>query len=186
MAALFAGSGFAQTANVPGNPEKLSNFQTTEDVPNLAGETNICIDTRLKAFRSGKRVHEVMSVIAADCYASVKLTITPPRGARRFSFLQTARAARKQPLGLRGIAQLVEHRSPNRGSWVRVPLPLPGHFRSGAALVQSADDLSANCEPHPCQRHRRLHLDFAGCGEGAGAASRTCPCGCSYGHTTHV
>jgi cytochrome c553 len=29
-----------------------------EDAPNLAGETNIYIDTQLKAFRSGKRVHE--------------------------------------------------------------------------------------------------------------------------------
>lgn len=37
-----------------------------EDAPNLAGETNIYIDTQLKAFRSGKRVHEVMTPIAAD------------------------------------------------------------------------------------------------------------------------
>lgn len=58
----------------------------TEDVPNLAGETNIYIDTQLKAFRSGKREHEIMSVIAADLsdteireyadwYAAVKLYI---------------------------------------------------------------------------------------------------------------
>lgn len=57
-----------------------------EDVPNLAGETNIYIDTQLKAFRSGKREHEIMSVIAADLtdeqireyadwYAAVKLFI---------------------------------------------------------------------------------------------------------------
>ena len=57
-----------------------------EDVPNLAGETNIYIDTQLKAFRSGKRTHEVMSAIAADLtdeeiraaadwYASVKIEI---------------------------------------------------------------------------------------------------------------
>lgn len=38
----------------------------TEDVPNLAAESNIYIETQLKAFRSGKRVHEVMSPIAAD------------------------------------------------------------------------------------------------------------------------
>ncbi|MGB3178538.1 MAG: c-type cytochrome [Albidovulum sp.] len=38
----------------------------SEDVPNLAGETSIYIDTQLKAFRGGKRVHEVMSAIAAD------------------------------------------------------------------------------------------------------------------------
>lgn len=57
-----------------------------EDVPNLAGETNIYIDTQLKAFRSGKRQHEIMSVIAADLtdaqireyadwYAAVKLFV---------------------------------------------------------------------------------------------------------------
>ncbi|OYX40557.1 MAG: cytochrome C [Rhodobacterales bacterium 32-67-9] len=61
----------------------------TGDVPNLAGESNIYIDTQLKAFRSGKRVHEVMTTIAADLsddeiraaadwYAAVRLTITPP------------------------------------------------------------------------------------------------------------
>jgi cytochrome c553 len=37
-----------------------------ENAPNLAGETNIYIDTQLKAFRNGKRVHEVMTPIAAD------------------------------------------------------------------------------------------------------------------------
>jgi cytochrome c553 len=57
-----------------------------EDAPNLAGETNIYIDTQLKAFRSGKRVHEVMTPIAADLtdeqiravadwYAAVQLSI---------------------------------------------------------------------------------------------------------------
>lgn len=57
-----------------------------EDAPNLAGETNIYIDTQLKAFRNGKRVNEVMTPIAAeltdeeiravaDWYAAVKITI---------------------------------------------------------------------------------------------------------------
>ncbi|SLN12177.1 Cytochrome c4 precursor [Roseovarius litorisediminis] len=57
-----------------------------EDVPNLAGESNIYIETQLKAFRSGKRKHEIMSDIAADLsdsdiravakwYGNVKLTI---------------------------------------------------------------------------------------------------------------
>ena len=36
-----------------------------EDAPNLAGENVIYIDTQLKAFRSGKRQHEVMTEIAA-------------------------------------------------------------------------------------------------------------------------
>lgn len=36
------------------------------DAPNLAGEVNIYIDTQLKAYRTGKRNHEIMSEIAAD------------------------------------------------------------------------------------------------------------------------
>jgi cytochrome c553 len=57
------------------------------EAPNLAGETNIYIDTQLKAFRSGKRQHDIMSGIAAemtdaeiravaDWYAAIKVTIT--------------------------------------------------------------------------------------------------------------
>lgn len=59
------------------------------DTPNLAGETNIYIETQLKAFRTGKRTHEIMSEIAAgltdedmralaNWYAGVALEITPP------------------------------------------------------------------------------------------------------------
>jgi cytochrome c553 len=59
-----------------------------KDAPNLAGETNIYIDTQLKAFKRGKRTHEIMSAIAAemsddeirdaaDWYAAVKLTVMP-------------------------------------------------------------------------------------------------------------
>ncbi len=59
------------------------------DAPNLAGETNIYIDTQLKAFKRGKRQHEIMSEVAADLtdteiraiadwYAAATLTITPP------------------------------------------------------------------------------------------------------------
>lgn len=36
-----------------------------ENAPNLAGEDTIYLETQLKAFRSGKRQHEVMSAIAA-------------------------------------------------------------------------------------------------------------------------
>lgn len=57
------------------------------DAPNLAGETNIYIDTQLKAFRIGKRNHELMSSIAqglndaeiraaADWYSKVQIDIT--------------------------------------------------------------------------------------------------------------
>lgn len=58
-----------------------------DDAPNLAGEANIYIDTQLKAFRNGKRVHDIMSPIAqtlsdeeiraiADWYADIGLKIT--------------------------------------------------------------------------------------------------------------
>lgn len=59
------------------------------DAPNLAGETNIYIDTQLKAFKRGKRQHDIMSDVAAelsdaeireiaDWYAAVGLEILPP------------------------------------------------------------------------------------------------------------
>lgn len=57
--------------------------------PHLAGESEIYLQTQLKAFRSGKREHEMMSVVAkslsdddiADLsawYASIKITATMP------------------------------------------------------------------------------------------------------------
>lgn len=59
------------------------------DVPNLAGETNIYLETQLKAFRNGKRTHDIMSPIAselddrdmqtaADWYSAIKIKITDP------------------------------------------------------------------------------------------------------------
>lgn len=56
------------------------------DAPNLAGETNIYIDTQLKAFKRGKREHEIMTEVAAalsdeeiraiaDWYAAIDLVI---------------------------------------------------------------------------------------------------------------
>ncbi len=59
------------------------------DAPNLAGEVNIYIDTQLKAYRVGKRNHEIMSEIASDLsdeeirelanwFANVELEILPP------------------------------------------------------------------------------------------------------------
>ncbi len=57
-----------------------------EDAPNLAGESAIYIDTQLKAFRLGKRSHQVMTPIAeqlsdadiraaADWYAAITIEI---------------------------------------------------------------------------------------------------------------
>lgn len=59
------------------------------DAPNLAGEVNIYIDTQLKAYRLGKRNHDVMSEIAADMtdediravanwFSEIELEIQPP------------------------------------------------------------------------------------------------------------
>lgn len=61
---------------------------TIANAPHLAGETNIYIETQLKAFRSGKRASEVMSPIAAELsdaeirefanwYSSVTISIEP-------------------------------------------------------------------------------------------------------------
>ena len=57
--------------------------------PHLAGESQIYIETQLKAFRTGKREHEMMSVIAKDLsdeditsvaqwYSSIKITVQVP------------------------------------------------------------------------------------------------------------
>ena len=58
------------------------------DAPNLAGETNIYIDTQLKAFKRGNRTHAIMSEVAAglsdteireiaDWYAAIQLEVLP-------------------------------------------------------------------------------------------------------------
>ena len=57
--------------------------------PHIAGESQIYIVTQLKAFRSGKRTHEIMSVIAqqlsdadidnlAAWYSSIQISVTVP------------------------------------------------------------------------------------------------------------
>lgn len=57
--------------------------------PHIAGESEIYLVTQLKAFRSGKRTHEIMTVIAKDLsdqdmadlaawYASIEITATLP------------------------------------------------------------------------------------------------------------
>jgi len=57
--------------------------------PHIAGESKIYLETQLKAFRSGKREHEIMSIIAqklsdedisdlAAWYSSIKFSVTVP------------------------------------------------------------------------------------------------------------
>lgn len=44
----------------------LDGIATIPIAPNLAGESQIYIQNQLKAFRSGKREHEIMTVVARD------------------------------------------------------------------------------------------------------------------------
>ena len=57
--------------------------------PHIAGENTVYLSAQLKAFRSGKRVHEIMSLIAKDLtdediadlaawYASIRITVEVP------------------------------------------------------------------------------------------------------------
>lgn len=65
----------------------VDGMAVVEDVPNLAGENRIYLETQLKAFRIGKREHEVMGPIAmelsedqisevADWYAAIGLEVS--------------------------------------------------------------------------------------------------------------
>jgi cytochrome c553 len=57
--------------------------------PHIAGESQVYLETQLKAFRSGKRENEIMSVVAAGLsdedisdlaawYASIEISVTLP------------------------------------------------------------------------------------------------------------
>jgi cytochrome c553 len=57
--------------------------------PHIAGESQVYLETQLKAFRSGKRKNEIMSVVAAGLsnedisdlaawYSSIQFTVTLP------------------------------------------------------------------------------------------------------------
>jgi cytochrome c553 len=64
-------------------------LSTTPDAPNLAGQPAEYVSAQLKAYRSGTRKHEVMSLMAkplsdadidnlAAWFASLKVQVTPP------------------------------------------------------------------------------------------------------------
>jgi cytochrome c553 len=76
----------AQACAVCHGPLGISN---APDAPNLAGQPRIYVIEQLKAFRSGKRQHEVMNVIAkplsdadiaalAEWYASIAVEARAP------------------------------------------------------------------------------------------------------------
>ena len=74
VSAWYAGHTVSAThpANAEAAPELCAACHGTDgislldDAPHLAGEANIYIEIQLKAFRSGKRSHEVMTEIAAN------------------------------------------------------------------------------------------------------------------------
>jgi cytochrome c553 len=74
LAAWYSGHGVTVTltADPAGAPEQCvachgaDGIATIPEAPNLAAETNIYIETQLKAFRLGKRTNEIMGPIAAD------------------------------------------------------------------------------------------------------------------------
>ncbi|MEV8466874.1 c-type cytochrome [Fluviibacterium sp. DFM31] len=67
-----ASAGLMQGVDAGGAPEAcvgchgVNGLAQIEDAPNLAGETVMYIDTQLKAFRVGKRQHDIMSAVAAE------------------------------------------------------------------------------------------------------------------------
>ena len=76
----------AQACAVCHGPAGIS---TQPDAPNLAGQPALYLATQLRAYRSGARKHEVMSVIAkpltdddiqqlAAWFSSIRVEATPP------------------------------------------------------------------------------------------------------------
>jgi cytochrome c553 len=98
LAATAAHSLPAAAADAAAGRQKARQCQTCHGLdgiakmpiaPHIAGESQIYLETQLKAFRSGKREHEIMSVVAkglsdadiadlAAWYASIKITATMP------------------------------------------------------------------------------------------------------------
>lgn len=97
----LAGAGLSPpslAADAAAGREKARQCQTCHGIdgiakipiaPHIAGESQIYLETQLKAFRSGKRVHEIMSVIAkglsdediadlAAWYSSIEFSVTVP------------------------------------------------------------------------------------------------------------
>ena len=94
----FAGAAAVQAADPAAGRDKAKACRTCHGMdgiakipiaPHIAGENRIYLETQLKAFRSGKRTHEIMSVIAKDLsdedisdlsawYASIKFSVEVP------------------------------------------------------------------------------------------------------------
>lgn len=68
----------------------INGIGVNPDVPHIAGESPLYLEKQLKAFRSGERKHEQMSIIAqgledqdirilVDWYSSLKITVELPK-----------------------------------------------------------------------------------------------------------
>lgn len=98
LASSVAGSGAALAADPAAGRKKASACQACHGIdglakmpnaPHIAGENTLYLQNQLKAFRDGKRQHEIMSFIAANLsdediadlaawYASIRITVEVP------------------------------------------------------------------------------------------------------------
>ncbi|MCY4006415.1 MAG: cytochrome c [Rhodobacteraceae bacterium] len=89
VAALPEGSHAAGAPDLCVSCHGADGISTLLDAPHLAGEDRLYIDAQLKAFKRGKRSHDIMTEIAASLsdedirefanwYASISLEIRPP------------------------------------------------------------------------------------------------------------
>ena len=98
LASMTAAASFAQADVTPGETKARTcavchgplGISTAPDTPNLAGQPERYLSEQLKAYRSGKRIHEVMSLMAkplsdddianlAAWFASIKVEAVAPR-----------------------------------------------------------------------------------------------------------
>jgi cytochrome c553 len=99
LALLIPGAGGVQAGDAALGKEKAKMCQTCHGIdgvakipsaPNIAGESELYLVTQLKAFRSGKRTHEIMSLVAqqlsdedienlAAWYSSIEFEVHMPQ-----------------------------------------------------------------------------------------------------------
>ena len=98
LSAIVAGASTASGSDPKAGRKKAAACQTCHGVdgiakipiaPHIAGESKVYLQTQLKAFRPGKRVHEIMKIIARQLsdedisdlsawYSSIAITATMP------------------------------------------------------------------------------------------------------------
>lgn len=87
--AADAGAGRAKAGATCKTCHGVDGIGRMPNVPHIAGESDIYLITQLKAFRSGTRIHEIMSIIAKDLsdadidnlaawYSAIEISVTVP------------------------------------------------------------------------------------------------------------